>query len=80
MEPRRCPKCNNTFEEGFIADNTFPARVFSAIWVEGSPEESAWSGKGSAKFAGKAKRRLQTYCCLGCGYLESYATVEWLGS
>lgn len=80
MKPAQCPKCNGTFQEGFIADNTFPAKVIPAIWVEGSPEASAWSGKGSAKVAGKAKRRVQTFRCLECGYLESYATDEWPGS
>lgn len=77
MEPTKCPKCNGAFEEGFLADNTFPARILPGIWVAGPPDESFWSGKGSAQVAGKVKRRVQAYRCVACGYLECYASAEW---
>lgn len=58
-------------EIGFLMDASFgkdyaePAR-----WAEGSPVKSIWSGVKN-----KIRRRIDTYRCTGCGYLESYAVT-----
>ncbi len=56
-------------ENGFIADNTYGG-VFPSNWIEGDPEKSFWTG---TKTSGKRKVKVETYRCLSCGYLESYA-------
>jgi hypothetical protein len=55
--------------EGFIMDATHGA-VLVARWVAGMPEPSFWSG---TKVTGKEQRKIVTYRCPKCGYLESYA-------
>jgi hypothetical protein len=57
-------------EEGFTMDATHGG-VGVARWVAGAPEPSFWTG---TKVFGKEQRRLTTYRCPQCGYLESYAT------
>ena len=56
-------------EEGFILDVTY-AGYLVAQWVAGPPEPAFFTG---TKVRGKEKRRLGTYRCPKCGYLESYA-------
>lgn len=41
-----------------------------ARWVAGQPEPSFWTG---TKVRDKEQRRLTTYRCPQCSYLESYA-------
>ena len=57
-------------EEGFIMDATYGG-VGVARWVAGQPEPSFWRG---TKVRDKEQRKLTTYRCPQCGYLESYAT------
>lgn len=65
----KCPKCQSEMEEGFIAD-TF-GHVGEVI------NKQEW-GDGSKSWAGllKTKKKVTTFCCTGCGYLESYAKSE----
>ena len=64
-----CPRCGREMEVGFSMDASFgkdyaePAR-----WAEGPPQTSFWSGVKNP-----VRRRVDTYRCAGCGYLESYA-------
>jgi hypothetical protein len=56
-------------QEGFILDVTHGARLVSH-WVAGKPEASFWTG---AKVKGREQHSIQSFRCVGCGYLESYA-------
>jgi predicted nucleic-acid-binding Zn-ribbon protein len=67
-----CPKCGGQMEEGFIIDYTHGAPTVSS-WVQGPPQKG-WLG--GAKSWGKERREVRTFRCVGCGFLESYAT-EW---
>ena len=67
-----CPKCSAPMEEGFVVDHTYGASVPSN-WVEGEPVKSFWQG---TKLSGKKQYRVETYRCVRCGYLESYAKEE----
>jgi Domain of unknown function (DUF6487) len=67
-----CPKCSKAMDEGFIVDHTHGGSV-PPQWVEGPPQVSFWTG---LKLRGKVLRGVATYCCPGCGYLESYAKPE----
>jgi hypothetical protein len=55
-------------DEGYIVDNASGIWVQSE-WVEGPPQTSVWG----LKLRGKQRRRVMTFRCPGCGYLESYA-------
>jgi hypothetical protein len=62
-------------EEGFVADHIVLNTVAS-VWVEGRPE-GTFLGKHVVTMSGKTKRQVETYRCVQCGYLESYANAEW---
>jgi hypothetical protein len=72
MTPPRCPKCSQPMDEGFILDNTHGGQLPSE-WMEGAPQVSRWWGLATR---GKEKRRVATFCCPKCGFLESYARPE----
>jgi len=67
--PTRCPKCEETMQEGFILDATEGAYLVSR-WIAGKPEVSRWTG---AKIKAKEQHQIQSFRCTKCGYLESYA-------
>jgi hypothetical protein len=58
-------------EEGFIADHADHNATTIPQWVEGPPDKRWWG----LKTGDKAKLRVITFRCVGCGYLESYAPV-----
>jgi predicted Zn-ribbon and HTH transcriptional regulator len=62
--PCKCPKCSAEMEEGFILEHRQPVR-----WIAGKAETSI---SGDVKSSGE-QRRIESYRCIGCGYLESYA-------
>lgn len=64
-----CGKCSGTMEEGFVMDRTYGANV-PEEWVEGAPVRSIWVG---LKLKNVTRRKVSTYRCTRCGYLESYA-------
>ena len=70
-----CPKCSCEMERGFIADQNL-GNCEPNFWVAGPPEPSFW---GRAKVMSKIKRVVETYRCVQCGLLESYAVTEWAG-
>jgi hypothetical protein len=69
MNPPKCVRCGTEMSAGFIMDSTHGA-VLASRWVAGTPEPSFWTG---TKIEGKEKRKVVTYRCPKCGYLESYA-------
>jgi predicted nucleic-acid-binding Zn-ribbon protein len=70
MPDPTCPKCRGEMEDGFLVDHTYGTAAASE-WVEGPVEASFWTG---VKLRGRERRRVNTWRCLRCGYLESYAT------
>ncbi len=54
---------------GFLVDHSYGTAT-AAEWVEGQVEKSIWTG---VKLRGKDRRGIDTYRCVRCGYLESYA-------
>jgi hypothetical protein len=71
-EPRNspCPKCNRTMERGFIADVAY-GYVLQSNWTAGDPVKRRFVG--GVRWRAKGSRRIVTYRCTGCGFLESYA-------
>ena len=66
-----CPKCRGQMEEGFILDETRSGNQLCS-WVKGPPQEGLLGG---VKTWRKERRWIQTFRCVGCGFLESYARV-----
>jgi hypothetical protein len=64
-----CPKCASEMQEGFILDQSYADRLVSR-WVAGKPEKSFFAG---VKISKKDKHYIQTFRCIKCGFLESYA-------
>jgi hypothetical protein len=63
-----CPKCNHFMSEGFIVDRGDGGMSWPTEWSQGKPEKSFWTGTKT-----NSKRKVTTYCCEACGFLESYA-------
>ena len=72
MQTHRCPKCSQPMDEGFILEGTRYGETPSE-WIEGPPQYSIWTG---LKLKGKERRKVATFCCPKCGFLESYAKPE----
>jgi predicted nucleic-acid-binding Zn-ribbon protein len=66
MSNHKCPKCGADMQEGFTLEHRLPVG-----WFAGKPERSFL---GDIKAAGREHRHIESYRCVGCGYLESYAT------
>ena len=74
MRTPKCPKCSQPMEDGFIVDQGYGTST-QAGWVEGPPQISMWTGAlklGSTR----DQRKITTFCCPKCGFLESYAETE----
>ena len=69
MNTPKCLRCGTLMTEGFMMDATQGAALV-ARWVAGPPERSFWT---NTKVRGKEQRKVVTYRCPKCGYLESYA-------
>lgn len=69
---KKCPDCAGEMVEGFILDMTYGGQLVPR-WFEGRPEESLWVG---VKAKGKDCRSVETYRCLKCGLLRSYANTK----
>lgn len=67
MRSNICPKCQGSMAVGFILDNSDNRRKV-ANWVEGQPVRSFWRGVKVG-----TKHEIQTWRCVRCGFLESYA-------
>jgi len=66
---RKCPDCGSEMVEGFIPDKTFGGMLVPR-WLRGSPERSIWTGVKTRK---RECRSIDTYRCVKCGLLKSYA-------
>ena len=64
-----CSKCGGAMELGFVVDHT-SGGFAKPEWAEGPATPSFWTG---VKMRGKELHPIQTFRCIRCGYLESYA-------
>lgn len=84
-EERTCPRCDAHMEEGWLLYTDYGTTNLPVRWVEGTPEPSFWAfcfslfGGTHTKVGGKTLRAITSYRCVGCGYLESYATRKYNG-
>lgn len=72
-ERGKCSDCGGEMVEGFILDMAYGGGV-APRWVRGRPRWSWWSGLRIKR--GAECRAVETYRCVGCGLLKSYATAE----
>jgi hypothetical protein len=79
MTERRptCAKCGSEMQPGFLMDMFHKnlENVEQVRWVVGDADERTFWGR-SVKLSGKERRKVLTYCCGQCGFLESYAPPE----
>ncbi|MGH9942410.1 MAG: PF20097 family protein [Pyrinomonadaceae bacterium] len=69
---KKCPDCAGEMVEGFILDLTYGGQLVPR-WVKGRAEKSVWTG---VKAKGKECRAVETYRCVNCGLLRSFANTE----
>ena len=65
-----CAKCGGGMQEGFTLAEAEGGRPVGK-WIQGDPQVP-WTRFG-VKIAERAQYPIQTYRCVKCGYLESYA-------
>jgi hypothetical protein len=69
-EPQRvCPKCEGNMVEGFVGDHSH-GNLLVARWMAGKPRPGIF---WEVDPTGVETRKVATFRCVGCGYLESYA-------
>jgi predicted nucleic-acid-binding Zn-ribbon protein len=68
MNIDKCPKCGAEMQEGFLIESKLPLR-----WIAGKPKTSVLGG---TQARGTEQRQIESYRCVGCGYLESYARAD----
>ncbi len=69
LGPAKCPKCNGEMAVGFLFTEGYANT--HTLWVEGPVELGVFSG--AVKTRDRETRRVRSYRCKGCAYLESYA-------
>ncbi len=72
-EPKKCPKCGQPMNRGFIAEKAADG-VLESQWAVGKPQHSVWTG---TTVRPDKTLPIAVYRCAGCGFLESYAGVEY---
>jgi ribosomal protein S27AE len=65
--PVKCSKCGAEMEAGFMLEHRKALR-----WVAGTPQTSLL---GDVK-TGSEQHHSESYRCVGCGYLQSYARIK----
>ena len=73
-EPTRCPKCNGEMVQGFIFDREDGGLRRVSNWVEGAPEKYFWT---VTRVPVEKCVPVGTFRCSVCGFLESYARLEF---
>ena len=75
---RVCPKCRGEMRIGFLVDliaKSVGATVAEQMeWAEGEAERTFWGL--FVNLEDKKRRKVVTYACTGCGFLESYAVLD----
>jgi Domain of unknown function (DUF6487) len=74
-----CGKCGGEMQPGFLMDLFHKSLMDEGAeqlrWVEGDADERTFWSRG-VKLSGKERRKVLTYCCRQCGFLESFAPPE----
>ena len=73
-EAIRCPKCNCEMVQGFIFDREDGGLRRVINWVEGAPDKAFWT---VTKVPEEKCVPVGTFRCSECGFLESYARLEF---
>jgi len=68
----KCSDCGGEMVEGFILDTSFASQRV-VRWFGGQPQKDLL---GSVKTKRMECRSVQTYRCVACGLLKSYATTK----
>lgn len=66
----RCLKCAADMKQGYVLEIGDGNVGSASTWIAGPPEKSFFSG---VKVAGSDQYPIETFRCVRCGYLESYA-------
>ena len=74
MEQTRCPKCGGRMAQGFVADFYQGGSRRVSSWVEGAPQKSFWVG---TTISNRTTIPIGTFRCENCGFLESFARLEF---
>ena len=74
MNTPNCPKCSQPMDERFIVGQPVPQNQPER--VEGPPQTSFWPRLKVGLAGMPARRKVTTFCCPKCGFLESYAETE----
>ena len=69
-----CPKCGAAMVQGFIVDWAQGGSRRVSSWVEGAPEKTFWSDTSAPD---DKQVPVGTFRCSGCGFLESFAHLEF---
>jgi hypothetical protein len=64
-----CPHCGGRMVAGFVVDRSY-GNCFQEEWIEGQPRRRFCF---SVVPRGAIRRKVTTYRCVVCGFLESYA-------
>ena len=70
----KCPKCSGEMIRGWVVENDGFGIVVGS-WVKGSPKKGVWGGVKLPNQ--KDLIPVGTFRCQLCGFLESYARVEF---
>ncbi len=75
-EAQICPLCQGAMEAGFLRDvnhkNPAVEVAEQMEWIAGDPTPVS-ALHGGIKLAGKERRKVVTYACKECGFLQSFA-------
>jgi hypothetical protein len=63
-EIRKCPKCNGDMEKGHLMDETD---------ISSAPQKWAKHATGFMGVGSEDTKRIISYRCTSCGYLENFA-------
>jgi hypothetical protein len=63
-EPSKCSKCNGNMEKGYLMDQTH---------IMSGPQKWAKHGTSSMEIGSKDTKRIISYRCKSCGFLENFA-------
>ena len=65
----KCARCGAEMEEGYLQAGPWPARALR--WIAGVPAKPRFLDFGGS--LGASQKKVSSYRCSKCGYLESYA-------
>ncbi len=75
MDKITCPKCEAAMTGGYLLEKNMPlieGDLTPTEWVAINPEYFEKYGFFQTKHITE-RRRVETYCCTECGFLESFA-------